>query len=376
MAINTKGFSALVQGQVAAIQASASGLIDFTVGSILRAVVEAFAQVVLWLQGIVLALLATTRAATSTGADLDSFVADFGLTRIGAKASTGSVTFTRFTTTSQGLVPIGALLATSDGSEQFAVVVDTTNPAYSASSGGYLLGAGVATVTVLATATVPGAASNVAANSISTIASAVPGIDTVTNAGAFAGGQDAESDAALRARLVAYFGSLRTSNTASISFAVSSVQSGLRFIIVQGLTYPALTPTNGYFFVIVDDGSGNPPSSLLTAIIAAITVVVGAGIQFSVFGPTPVTINIGMTLTTSSTVSHAAAVSAVQAALTAYIATVPIGTATLALTRLAQVAYDAITGITNVTGITINGVASDLAMTQFQIAEAGTMTVT
>ena len=41
MAINTQDFTTLVRNQVTAIQGAASGLVDLTVGSILRAVVEA-----------------------------------------------------------------------------------------------------------------------------------------------------------------------------------------------------------------------------------------------------------------------------------------------------------------------------------------------
>ena len=53
MSITSKDFATLVSDQVTAIQGASSKLVDLTVGSILRAVVEANAAVVLWLQGIV-----------------------------------------------------------------------------------------------------------------------------------------------------------------------------------------------------------------------------------------------------------------------------------------------------------------------------------
>lgn len=375
-AINTKGFTALVQSQVAAIQASASGLVDFSIGSILLAVVEATAQVSLWLQGLVLALLAATRASTSTGADLDSWVGDFGLGRSAAFASTGSVVFSRFTATSQGLVPVGGLVATSDGTQQVVVFADPSNPAYSASLNGYALPVNTTSVTVSAQASAAGAGGNVAANTITAIVSAMPGIDTVLNPAPFLGGQDAESDPALRARFVAYLGSLRTSNAASIEYAVQSVRAGLRFVLVQNQSYPALAAKPGFFFVIIDDGSGSPPQSLLDAAFAAIDLVHGGGIQFAVFGPTPITINVGMVLTTAAGVSHPGAVASAQAALAAYIEGLSIEAQTIALTRLAQVAYDAAPGVVNVTGITINAAAADFPLTAFQLPTAGTMTVT
>src|SRR5574340_54700 len=106
--ITTQDFSTIVRTIVTAIQGGARTLVDLTVGSILRAVVEANAAVVLWLQGLILQLLATTRAATSNGSDLDTWVADCGLTRLPAVAETGQVSVSRFTATQQAVVPRGA----------------------------------------------------------------------------------------------------------------------------------------------------------------------------------------------------------------------------------------------------------------------------
>jgi len=185
MAITTQDFTTLVRNQVTAIQGAAKTLVDLTVGSILRSVVEANAAVVLWLQGIILQLLATTRAATSNGTDLDSWVADFGLTRLAAVSSSGQVTFARFTPTLQAVVPIGATIQTGDGSQQFAVTVDTTNGAYSSALGGYVLAANVSSVNVPVSAVTAGSGANVSAGQINTITQAVPGVDTVTNASPF-----------------------------------------------------------------------------------------------------------------------------------------------------------------------------------------------
>ena len=148
MTVVSKNFATLVSDQVTAIQGAATKLVDLTIGSILRAVVEANAAVVLWLQGLVLTLLAKTRAATSNGSDLDTWVADFGLTRLAAVAASGSVTFARFTPTNAATVPIGSLVQTGDGTQKYAVTIDVTNPAYSSGAGGYVIGAGVSSVTV------------------------------------------------------------------------------------------------------------------------------------------------------------------------------------------------------------------------------------
>src|SRR5260364_132780 len=130
MAISTKDFVTLVREQAAAIQGAARSLVDLTVGSILRAVIEANAAVTLWLQGLILHLLKTTRAATSTGADLDSWVEDYGLSRLPAVAATGYVTFSRFTPTQTALIPVGAKVQMANGVQHYAVVNDADHPAW------------------------------------------------------------------------------------------------------------------------------------------------------------------------------------------------------------------------------------------------------
>ncbi|MFY0076065.1 baseplate J/gp47 family protein, partial [Acinetobacter baumannii] len=80
------------------------------------------------------------------------------------------------------LVPVGALIQTGNGTQQYTVTADTTNAAYDASQGGYVLANGISSVTVPIQAGPAGVAGNVTAGSINTIAQAITGIDTVTNA--------------------------------------------------------------------------------------------------------------------------------------------------------------------------------------------------
>jgi uncharacterized phage protein gp47/JayE len=119
--LSTLAFTDIVRSVVAAIQAGATKLLKFTPGSVLLAIVEAIAGVVLWLQGLTVYILTITRFATSVGADADSWGADFGFTREAAVAAKGQVTFTRFTTTAQSVVPFGTVLQTQDGTQTFTV---------------------------------------------------------------------------------------------------------------------------------------------------------------------------------------------------------------------------------------------------------------
>ncbi|MCK4121412.1 baseplate protein [Ralstonia pseudosolanacearum] len=372
--IQTQDWVTLVRNQVSAIQGYAKLLVDLTVGSVLRAVVEANAALVIWLQGLLMQVLSITRASTSSGADLDSWVADFGVTRLAAVAATGTVTFSRFTTTQQVVVPTTAVAQTADGTQQFNVVIDTTNAAYNAALGGYVIAAGVASVSVPVKAVTAGAAGNAVAGSVSTIVGAISGIDTVTNAAAFTNGVDAESDTALRMRFIAYVASLSSKATkAGIGYAITSLQQGLVYSLTENQTYGGATQ-NGYFFVVVDDGTGNPPSTLLSSVANAIDAARPFTSSFGVFAPVVVNASVAMTATIASGYDPVATKALVVTALKSYINALQLGW-TLPYSRLTQVAYDASPGVINITGVTLNGGAADLAATNLQVIKWSSVTV-
>ena len=369
--LQTKSFSTLVSDQVTAVQGGSTALVDFTIGSILRAVVESFAGVVLWLQGLILQVLAMTRAATSTGADLDSFIADYGLTRIGAVAAIGTATFSRFTNTMQAIVPLGTQIQTADGSEQYLVTLDTTNAAYSAAQSGYVLGAGIGSLSVPISAVDAGSAGNAAAGAINTLGQAIAGIDTVSNVSALTNGEDAETDAAVRVRFVRYLASLSKATKSAVAYAATSVQTGIVYNLVENQNYDGSTHY-GYFYVVIDDGSGAPPSGLLSNIYAAIDAVRPFTVEFGVFAPAIVTANVVLHISAAAGYTGSAVANTVQASITAYLNSIPLGIA-LPWSRLIQVAYDASPGVADVTSLTLNGGTSDINITANQVIKAGTV---
>src|ERR1700712_3038292 len=99
MQLPLRDFNSLVSAAAAAVQGSARVLLDLSVGSVLRAVLEANAGIALWMQWLVLLVLQATRASTSSGPDLDSWMADFSLARLPAVPAVGQVTLARFTPT-------------------------------------------------------------------------------------------------------------------------------------------------------------------------------------------------------------------------------------------------------------------------------------
>lgn len=373
MILNTQTFTQLVQNQAAAIQTKTRSLVDFTVGSILRAVVEATSAVALWLQAVALQVMALTRAATSKGADLDSWMADFNFFRLGANAANGLVTFSRFTPTLQAVVPLRAGVQTGDGSQKFVVALDTTNPAWSAPLNGYVIPPGQTSLAVLVQAVTPSTASNVLANTITVLTTNIPGVDFISNAGAFSGGSDPESDPAFLARFVVYIAGLRAGTESAVANAVLGLGVGAAYNIVEtqnldGSFHP------GFFYVVVDDGSGNPPSSLLTAAYKAIDAIRAVTVSFAVFPPQIVLANVSMTIGTAPGFDHPTVVGQVGQAVTTYLNTQTVGAGMLSYFKLAQIAMD-IQGVTDLTGYSLNLGQSDIILTPQQVIKAGTVSV-
>jgi uncharacterized phage protein gp47/JayE len=374
MAISSQSFTQIVQNSVAAIQGAASQFIDLTVGSVLRAVVDAYSLLALWLQGIALQVASLTRFATSNGPDADSWAADFDFYRLPAVPATGLVTFSRFTSTLAAVIPLGTIVQTADGTQQYTVIANTANSAYNSTLSAYIINAGTFSAAVNVQAVTAGSAGNAIAGYINVLGSAIPGVDTVSNGLAFANGADDELDPAFRARFVVYLAGLAKATVGAVESAIESIQQDIYYSITENQAY-AGGADPGYFYVVVDDGSGDPSSGFLSTVYNAIDVVRPIGSSFGVFGPTLVTANVVMTVTVLSGYSHAVIAPLIQAAIASYIDTLEIG-GTLSYTRLAQVAYDATPGIAEVaTGYTVNGGTIDITATSKQVVRAGTVTI-
>jgi uncharacterized phage protein gp47/JayE len=371
MKLSLQNFTTLVQNMAAAVQGSASALLDLTVGSVLRAILEANASLALWMQWLIVQVLATTRLATSTGADCDSFGADFGFLRLQAVAAVGQVTFSRFTPSRVAYIPVGATVAAFDNSQAFSVTSDTTNAAFTGV--GYVLPAGVAAVTVPVIALTPGTVGNVQAGNISVMTSAVAGVDTVQNNLALTGGLDAESDVAFRARFGSYLASLSKATDVAIGAAISGIQQGLTYQITENVDQTG-APQLGHFVVTVDNGTGVPPSWLLSEVHQAVDAVRPIGSSFAVQGPVVTAANVSLTLTTAVGASHQQIVAAAAAAIENYIAGLGIGE-TLSYTRLAQLAYAASASVSNVSVVLLNGGAVDLVPPLFGVVRSGAIAV-
>jgi uncharacterized phage protein gp47/JayE len=374
MNLSLKSFSQLVEDMGAALQSSATALIDLSAGSVIRAIFEANASVVLWLQWLILLLLQTTRAATSSGSDLDSWMADFGLTRLPASPSSGIVTFSRYASNLAALIPLGAIIKTSDGSVSFAVTRDTTNSIWQSSQGGYVIPSGVSAADLPVTCTTGGTAGNVLAGTITVISASLPGVDLVTNASPFANGIDAEGDQSFRNRFQNYLGSLSRATLAAVRSAIGAVQQGLN-VTIQENTAANGSAETGFFVVTVDDGSGYPSAALLASVAAAVDSVRPVGTMFAVLSPQVLTVNVTLTAFISSSAVSSQCVSNIQTEVADYLNGLPIGRVA-SVTRVAQSAYAAGQDIENISAVLLNGLSSDVLPPARTVVKAGSIVVT
>ena len=368
MQLALQDFTALVRVQAAAVAGAARTLLDVSVGNVLRAVLEANASVALWMQWLIMEVLSTTRAATSAGADLDSWVGDFGLSRLGAVAAAGQARFSRVTPGLATTVPVGAVVRTgvSANAQAFAVVADASRAEWTGA--GYALAAAAAGVTVPVRALAAGRAGNVQAGVLQLLSSAVPGVDSVTNDFAASGGLDAETDDALRVRFGLYIDSRTRATAQAVTFAIQSVRQGLQFSILERVDGSG-SVRPGHFTVVLDDGSGSPAPALVAAVGVAIEAVRPLGGTYGVQAPGLVVASV--TLVVAGPVD---VVAGVRAAVGALIGGLGIG-AGLAVSRVVQVAHEADGRVASVGSVTVNGAGIDLVVSALQRVVPGTVVV-
>lgn len=373
MALSTKTFIQLVQDQAAAVQSRSTQILDFTTGSVMRAFTESNAAVGMWLQAMALKILTMTRLATSQGVDVDSWVNDWGVFRLSATVASGSVTYSRFTPQTAVVIPIGAQVQTADGTQIFQVVLDATNGAYSLASNGYVLPIAVSSVTVPVQSISGSSAANVASNTITVLLTNIIGVDTVTNALAFVGGSNAETDAQLRARFVNYISSLSKGTVGAIQYAITSLQLGLKATIIENYAANGVY-TPGLLTITVDDGSGAPRQSLLTSVSAAVANVRSAGINWVVLAPIVSSVNIFVTLNKKTGYDPNTVIATVATAITAYVNSLSVGDG-MAYLKLSQIIYDATPGVDSISGLNVNGLLKDIAGDPRTVIKLATLTV-
>ncbi len=368
MPLNTVDSNTLLQKMAATIQANVTKVLNLNPGSVLLSFLEAIRDVAMWLQSIVLQLLQSARLSTASGSDVDTFVADFGLTRLAAVPSTGTVTFSRNSSTQQAIIPAGSQVQTSDGTQTFIVIADTTQAAWNAGLDAYVIGIGVGSISASIQALNAGTQGNVQGGTITVLAQPIQGVQAVTNANSLTNGVDAESDTALKARFALFIASLRAGIKSAVIYAIASLQQGIQYDLTENQAYDG-TNQNGFFYVVISPST----SAIQTLVYSAIDAIRPLTVTFGVFAATELAANISMTATAAAGYTHAQITADITTAIQDFIGTIGLGS-TLQLTQLYAIAYG-VAGVQEVTGMTINGVTADLSATAKQVITAGSVAV-
>lgn len=370
MTIPQKSFTQIVNDIVTAWSNNIGIVPTLAAGDALLAIFQAVSAQIDFLQGQVLAVNDLSRAQTSAGADLDSWMAQFNFFRNLAVMAEGEVTFASLIpAVNQALIPAGSLVQTTGGAVQYQVIADTTQPTWSPVYNAYVLLPGQSSLTASVQAILAGSSSNVIALQLNQIGSQLTGIDTVTNPAPIDNGIDQETDAAFLARFPLYLASLAEATQTAILSAANSVQQGLQIALLENLTPGGVTQV-GAFTVLVDNGTGAPPSGLLSLIYAAVNAARAFTVQAFVSGPTVIVGNILIILRIAPNYSQSQVSAAVQNALATYINNTGIGS-TLFVSALETAAL-AVPGVLAIEAgtTTINGVNADLLLQPINVVRS------
>ncbi len=373
MKLSLKGFTQLIEDMSAALQSSATTLVDVSVGSVVRAIFEANASVVLWIQWLILQVLQTTRASTSTGSDLNSWMLDFGLSRLPAVSSTGIVTFSRFAPNLAATIPVGSIVKTSDGSLSFSVTEDDALSIWQPAASGYIIPSGVPSADLPVMCITSGSMGNVLSGTINIISASLPGVDQVNNANPLSDGVDAETDQAFRSQFQGYLASRSRATLGAVQNAIANVRQGLDVAIEEN-TGPSGGPQVGALLVIVDDGTGYPSTDLLSSVASAVDAVRPIGTTFAVVPPQILIVNVSLTAEFVSAADTTTGTLAIQNHIAAYLNSLPIGKMA-SITRVAQHAYRVGPGLQNILGVQLNGGSSDVVPPALTVIKAGQVVI-
>lgn len=280
---------------------------------------------------------------------LDRWSSIWGVTRKAAAAATGNVTFTVL---AGSTIPANTQLRALDG-----VLYQTTADATVTAP----------TATAPIAAVVPAAAGNRAAGQSLTLISPFTGVQPIATAGLLAGGADLETDAALRARLLARIQQPPHGGNANdyVNWAIE----------VAGVTRAWVYPgelglgTLSLRFVRDNDGTGAailPNAAAVAAVQAYLDARRPVTAQLTVVAPVAVPLNFSIQLTPNTATVQAAVQSELQDLITRE--AVPGGTLLLSHIRAA------ISGAAGETNNVVSAPAADVATTTGQLTTMGTIT--
>ncbi len=291
---------------------------------------------------------------TALASDLDRVAAAYGMTRKAAAAAVGEVTFTGTPDT-----VIGASVPVSTQ----AGFVFLTNSQVTIPAGG--------SVTVTVTAALSGARGNVGAGAVTVVPISVAGVDSVTNSLPMTGGADTESDTAFRARL------LQKIQLPSASGIESDyVRWALEVQGVEAARCVGLWNGPGTVKVIIAGANMQPADGeTLQRCEEHLEVVRPIGAQVTVASVASVVVNIAANVDQAAGYMLQTVTDAFSAALLAHFQEQALSSSYLSHAKMGALLLS-VPGVLDYTGLLLNGLASNVALTDEQVPTLGTVTLT
>jgi uncharacterized phage protein gp47/JayE len=370
MALPTQTFSQFVTSMQNAILTNTQKITNLASGSIMQATIQAVSGVLIALQLLIVHVFNSNRLASSTGTDVDSFLNDYGLKRPQATFAKTTLVLTRATTGIELDVAMNSVVQTPGSGIQFSPALDYNQASFDPVRGFYYFTPSQATISITIEALVAGTSGNVAAGTLTQIVAGFSGVNSVTNPAAVTNAQDAASDPVAKALFPSYIAGLPSACVDAWENAIKSQGQNVTYQLIEYLTFSGAAFVSGVT-VVVDDGSGNASTPFLNGVYAAVDAIRAAGVQFAVYKPTNVTINIDVRISVASGASLLAAQANVTAALHAYINTLGVGV-NATYVDIANV-IQGVSGVFSYTMLTVNGGTTDVTILQTQLAQIGTV---
>lgn len=180
-----------IASQIKAALAVSAPELDTSVGTPLSKITDAFAASLADAYVDTQLLSYTYDIDSKTDADLDAFTQLFGIARLPAKRSSGTVTFTRGTDNTDAIVFIPINFQITSATDTGIIFQTIT---------GATMDVGVTSISVPVQAVDAGPSGNIGPNLITNMSSPIQGVASVINTASTSGGVDQERDSALRAR--------------------------------------------------------------------------------------------------------------------------------------------------------------------------------
>ncbi len=287
----------------------------------------------------------------TSGEYIDKRCAKYGMTR---KTGTKASAVMNFTGTNGTMIPVSTVFLTEDGLEF------ETETAASIMSG---------TASATAKAVEVGEQYNVASGAITQQIVSISGLSTITNEAAV-GGTDAETDAALVARLYSFLQKPATSGNAYHYEQWALAVDGVGAVKVTPLANGAGTVG----VLIVGNDKEPVDSSVVECCQTYIDESRPIGATVTVASAAGLAIHVAATVTIDSTTTTAAVQAAFTTALEAYLKSIAFSKYELIYNRVAYMLLD-IDGVINYTSLTINGGTSNITIGESQVPVLGSVEV-